>query len=395
MRKRRMVTGALVASVILRTVALAGPFTQNWTNYPRLWSTTKYKKWLVIKCKLPDQPEIATNLDQTINSFFTQVGARTGNIQDYYSDVSYGKISLGGTKVIGWYPSGYSSTSGLSRAQRVQTCADQIPAAKVAKLGLDHYWGIVIVANQPNDSGACYDGQQSLTIHGTSYNLACVTFDRDSMFTAFAAHEIGHGLGYPHSFDTADKQCATGGQPGEYCDPWDIMSAMITYYFTETNYVTYDPCYGTGSPSPCNVAGPGVNVPNLLHQGWIPADRIGKYTVGDPATSFTLTALSHPSSAGVLAIEIPAVVFDVTIEYRQQDGWDAGIRANAVVVHIYEPTVNPWSFLMDQELAPPSRYPGALLAGQSLTEAAYSLKVDGIDPSSGTASVTIGPGSSG
>jgi hypothetical protein len=42
MQTRRMVTGALVTSVILRSVALAGPFTYNCTNYPHLWSTTTY-----------------------------------------------------------------------------------------------------------------------------------------------------------------------------------------------------------------------------------------------------------------------------------------------------------------------------------------------------------------
>jgi hypothetical protein len=392
MRKHRIV-GALVASVVLRSVALAGPFTHNWTNYPHLWSKTTHRKWLVIKCRLPDESGIAPNLNRTINRFFTLAGVHSGNVQDYYSDVSYGKISLRGTKVIGWYPSGYRSDSGFSRAQRVETCANQIPATKVAKLGLGHYWGIVIVANQPNDSGACYDGQQPLTIHGASYKLACVTFDRDSMFTAFAAHELGHGLGYPHSFDDADSNC--GAQPGEYCDRWDIMSALDTYFFTESNYVTFDPCYGRGSPTPCAFAGPGVSVPNLFHEGWIPAARIAKYTLGDPATSFTLSALSHPKSHGVLAVEIPALVFAVTVEYRQRDGWDAAIPANAVLLHIYEPSVNPYSFLMDQELAPPSHYPGALLAGETLTEPAYSIKVDSIDSGAGTASVTIGPGSGG
>jgi hypothetical protein len=378
-------------------VALAGvaflflqAFSCNWQNYPHLWPNPTYKSWLVLKCEFPDAMGVPSGLDLSIDRFLTIAGITSGNILDYYSDVSYGAVSLAGNRVIGWFPSGYKTTqlSGPgNRYLRVQACADQIPASQAADIDFDSYWGIVIVTNKDNDGGACYTGQSSLTIQGKTYNLGCIVFDPDSLYITFAAHEFGHGLGMPHSWDDLQNRSCGSKTPGEYCDPWDIMGNPYGFAtFTEFNYVT---------PGGNNQAGPGVNVPNLLHQGWIPPNRIGKYNGGDPATTYTLAALSHPTASGDLAVEIipfPLLPVAVTLEYRQADGWDFGIPTDAVVLHTYTPSASPYSFLMDKEI--PDFPQGALVeTGQTLTEPDYSITLNGIDFINNNASVTVGPGS--
>jgi len=344
------------------------------SRYPHLTSFPADYRWLVLKCTLSDNRDVPEHLDSLINNFLTPQGAGVGNITDYYSDVSYGAVSFAGTQVYGWYPAPFNGTEpgfagANNRYNRVQACADAIPASDAATINFSSYWGIIMVTNHLQDGGACYDGQSTLQIQGVSYSLACVVFDPASMFTAFAAHEVGHGLGLPHSFDNMSKSC--GGAPGEYCDPWDIMSALATYQFDSAAY-----------PS----AGPGLNVPNLLHLGWIPDGRIVTYNIGDPETTFTLSALSHPAGIAPLTVKIPDFPFLFTAEYRQRDGWDAGIPMNAVIVHVYIANANPYSFLFDT-----ATFNGSIAAGQTLTLGNFKIHVNSTGGTDGTADITIGP----
>jgi hypothetical protein len=367
--------GLLLAALLVLGQGCASIPQRNWQNYPHLTSDPTFRKWLIIKCTVEDDATVPPGLDQTIGFFFTVAGVATGNMIDYYSDVSYGAVSFVGTSIVGWYPAPFKTTTTLKRRERALACANAIPDSEANDIPFEDYYGIVMMTNRLVDGGACYDGQQSLQIKDKSYNLACVSFDPESLFITFAAHEMGHGLGMPHSFDNTRDSC--GGAPGEYCDKWDIMSALNVFTFTETNYVT--PRLGH------NTAGTGLDVPNLLQMGWVPDSRIATYTIGAPDTTFTLNALSRPLGTAPLTVKIPDFPFMFTVEYRQKDGWDAGIPADAVILHTYTAGANPYSFLFETKT-----FAGAILAGQTLTLGNFRIRVNSTGGPGGTANITIG-----
>lgn len=378
-----------------------------WTNYPELWKSTDTKvyKWLVVECQFKDVTNIPNGLDTDIRQFLGPTGAGYGNIVDYFHDVSYNKVSVSAT-FVPWVIAPYNlsdvTTQGGRlwgpdhRRERVKECLEAIPSGQV---NFGNYYGVIEVTNVRNDGGACDIGQQPLTIKGQSYNLACVYFDPDSLFTGFAVEEIGHGLGMVHSFDnTQNPWCSQ--TPGEYMDPWDAMSAMCTYPFTDKNWLTGD---GNGHYFvQSGSGGPGFNVPNLIQMNrCIPGNRITTYWPGSPAITVTLAALSHPQAQGSLAVEINIpVTLGIwslyTLEYRQKDGWDQGIPANTVLVHEYRPSGSPWSYLQRTTPTDSSFPSGERLAGDSwyqgsgsVGEPGVKVVVNEINPTTGTAKVTI------
>ena len=85
-------------------------------------------------------------------------------------------------------------------------------------------------------------------------------------------------------------------------------------------------------------------------------------------------------------MKIPDFPFLFTAEYRQRDGWDAGIPMNAVIVHVYIANANPYSFLFDT-----ATFNGSIAAGQTLTLGNFKIHVNSTGGTDGTADITIGP----
>jgi hypothetical protein len=319
----------LIASLIMSTCGpLSSPPVTDAAkrpNYPKIAEESKISSWLVVKCRLSNVQDIPSGLDSTISHFLTIQGNGYGNIIDYFYDVSYGAANIS-TKVIGWYNAPYDSRTvvTLSRSQRIEQCMDAIPEGE--RPDISDTYGIIGVENGINDAGAQGTGQITLNFWGGPHTLGCVWFDPASLFTDFAAQEVGHGLGLDHSFDDTGRNC--GGRPGEYCDKWDIMSSMGVFWFIDTNWPQV-PGFATTLPHPA-WGGPGMSLPSLFKMNWIPFRNFRSWPIGPPQKrTFTLHALSHPEAGAAMALEInggPGNLY--SIEYRQADGWDAGFASN-------------------------------------------------------------------
>jgi hypothetical protein len=364
---------------------LQSPFPVRWTNYPHIAQTTTQLPWLVLKCTLADNSVVPPGLDQTIAAFFTIGGSGTGNLTDYFSDISYGAISFLGSKVMGWYPAGFVGNEpgiggGPNRYKRVELCANNIPDADFQDVDLTYYYGIVIVTNHQNDLGACYNGQGQLVIKGRAYNLACVVDDNVDLTVTETGHEFGHSLGLPHAFDNTQSFCGSG-TPGEYCDHWDIMGDQLGHAFPWVNY----PGPGTGT------AGPGMGAPELLELNYIPRSRQATYTFDSGNQQFMLNALSHPVGFQPLVLKLIGSNSNDywTVEYRQKDGWDQGQPNNAILIHEYKVGANPFSFL--QEGGGTGNSSGGWTVGQHWIDPSAQVEVwiDSFNTQNGTAALTV------
>jgi hypothetical protein len=407
---RSQAQGWCVAVALVLTCLLTGCGTPGanirWSPYPTLWpAPTSGHNWVVVKCQFSDVKDIPSGLDADIEQFLGLPGAGFGNIVDYFHDVSYGATTVFAGAIVPWVTTNIATadiaTGGRlfgsdKRGARVSECLSAIPPGQAPDFA--GYYGVIAITNAVNDGGACYDGQADLRVSDQTYRLACVWFDPNSLFTAFAAHEIGHGLGLPHSYDDSQSNC--GGQPGEYCDSWDIMSALGTLQFVDRNWLI------AGNASS---AGPGMSLPNLLQMGWLPDRRFETFQFSEDGSEqiFTLGALSHPNAGDKLGIIVALGIRPgdgaYTIEYRQGDGWDQGFVTNpnspvparlqggAVLVHLWRSPGTPPSTLIETADS------GALVPGQTLNFTGTSgisahVTVQRFDTISGTATVAIGAG---
>ena len=132
-----------------------------WPSYPTLASAAREVPWLIVKSAFSDEKDARVlpkglnaeipDLDTYIKLFLTKDGEGTGNIVDYYKDVSYGAISFSNSRVVGWYTLPFSKNNAPGRFTVAQQCANSISAADAATIDFDKYQGIVAVTNDYHD----------------------------------------------------------------------------------------------------------------------------------------------------------------------------------------------------------------------------------------------------
>lgn len=374
-------------------------------SYPSLTQSTRTYNWLVVKCQLSDAPTIPAGLDTKIQQFFGISGSGYGNILDYFHDISYNHASVLSDTTVGWVKAPFSTANlqtgplapSGARLQRVSQCLNAIAPDQLPDL--DRFYGVVVVNNVIQDGGSCLPiGPTPIVVNNKRFQLACVWFDPKSLYPAFASHEIGHGLGLTHSYDDSQKNC--GGAPGEYCDPWDIMSALGTYTFDDGNW---------SAPGLPGSEGPGLNAVGLIRMNWLPSANIRQFQSEGGEQTFKLRALSHPRAGEPMVVVVPVASMQgasgfITVEYRQNDGWDRGfagsrpeVRKNggAVLVHrANTKTLQPLSTLIENAIGGAIGPCGKLVFNGD-DGIVFHVTAESFDLADGSATVSMGFGRTG
>lgn len=313
---------------------------------------TGSKPYITILCRFADAIDVTPHDPSYYANWLTAPGYP--NLDDYWQELSDGRINLAGSRVVGWYnlsstQASYGSDLNLDLQRMLEDCT----RAADSDVDFTLYAGVNMQFNL--SMTASWGGGGVLRLDGLN-RVISATWMASWANRQTYGHEIGHSFGLPHS---------SGPYANSYDSGWDVMSGGAGYDSAVDAYVgTHTIAYHK----------------DLL--GWIPAAR--KY-VAQPGTRQTITierSARPPASGNYLEAEIPIsgstgyYGYKYTVEVRQFYGYDRFVPGEAIIIHRVEPDRDRAAQVVDTDNNGNPNDAGARwLPGMTFTDAAEGVVV--------------------
>ena len=270
------------------------------------------RPYAILLCKFADVPDEPL----PITGYQEMYGSAFGGADDFYREVSGGRINLTGTRIYGWYTlpqprSFYVVSDRANLASLFNDCTRQ------ANPEVD-FREVVGVAMHFNAFLDCcsWGGSRTATLDGVTKTFATM-WNASWARSGTSWHEMGHSVGLPHS----------GGPYGRtYDSAWDVMSAStsgrylnVNFGFGGAHFIAYHK--------------------DLL--GLIPASRRVSVTNGE--WQGVLEAhVRNASGSGPVLVTLPVADpsrygHSYTLELRSKTGYDVRLPRAAVIIHSIVP----------------------------------------------------------
>jgi M6 family metalloprotease-like protein len=288
--------------------------------------TTGNQPWLVVLCRASD---VSYPQADPVAWFTRLLGNAAPGFGDYFREVSYGAMTIDGSRAVGVYTLPGPATSYFE--QRGQTwfirqgVGEQCLAAADPAVNFPDYTGILLFfPGRPEWGGfvASTGGSAELSLDGQRKRYGYAELSVDTPAGSYVAHEWHHALGLLHS----------GGPYGSnYDSVWDAVS-------------------GARFAGPCPILDPVYRCPGqhtiAYHKsrlGWIPAERILTVLPGEVKRVRLHQLATMPTGPDeYLMVKVPYWSYGefgfglFSLEARRQVGYDRVLPGNAVIVHTVE-----------------------------------------------------------
>jgi hypothetical protein len=264
------------------------------------WPSRQSYKIAIVKCIDGNDSESNLPTDAYLEDIFSR--GESNNLNDYFMDISLGKVDLENITLFGNYAVNYQS--GTTRGDKIDLCVNNIGSKK------SDYDRVIALTTDSEYGGV---GSTKLLLNKSSFRVST------------GAHEIMHTFGADESRgETEKRNCGSWcGGPGVYQNKYDIMSANNIYTWNTSDF---------------GKAGPNLmpflqkeHLDNLPSHKYYSATNSGS---SQESHTITLTSTSLPESPNYIAGDYSTYKGGrYTVEYRTKTGWDRAIPREGIIIN--------------------------------------------------------------